>query len=116
MEELEAPLLRKESNPDIERESAEYFYGGGVQNGRFSHKGKGDFYREPEQLDRRGVASHSYYWSTNGYGMMWYTFKKGKYDFGASEEGKVKLSLPNQTIWDVFYMINDGAVALLNDF
>lgn len=52
---------------------------------------------------------------SNGYGMMWYTFKKGKYDFGASEEGKVKLSHESDYL-DVFYMINDGAVALLNDF
>lgn len=29
----------------------EYFYGGGVQNGRFSHKGKA-IARKPEQLDR----------------------------------------------------------------
>ena len=41
--------------------------------------------------------------------------QKGKYDFGASEEGKVKLSHESDYL-DVFYMINDGAVALLNDF
>ena len=47
--------------------------------------------------------------------MMWYTFKKGQYDFGATEKNVVKLS-HNSSYLDLFYMVNDGAVALLNDF
>lgn len=47
--------------------------------------------------------------------MMWYTFKKGEYDFGATEKNVVKLS-HNSSYLDIFYMVNDGAVALLNDF
>jgi len=94
----------------------EYFYGGGVQNGRFSHKGKAIAIENQNSWTDGGVASpNPYYWSTNGYGLMWYTFSKGKYDFGASEKGKVKLSHDSNYL-DVFYMINDGAVALLNDF
>ena len=46
---------------------------------------------------------------------MWYTFKKGGYDFGATEKNKVKLS-HNSSYLDIFYMVNDGAVSLLNDF
>jgi alpha-glucosidase (family GH31 glycosyl hydrolase) len=94
----------------------EYFYGGGVQNGRFSHKGKVIAIENQNSWTDGGVASpNPYYWSTNGYGLMWHTFNKGKYDFGASEKGKVKLSHESNYL-DVFYMINDGAVALLNDF
>ena len=47
--------------------------------------------------------------------MMWYTFKKGKYDFGAKEKGKVSLSHEDNYL-DLFLMVNDGPVALLNDF
>ena len=47
--------------------------------------------------------------------MMWYTFKKGQYDFGATEKNVVKLS-HNSSYLDLFYMVSDGAVALLNDF
>lgn len=94
----------------------EYFYGGGVQNGRFSHKGKAIAIENQNSWTDGGVASPTpYYWSTNGYGVMWYTFNKGKYDFGATEKGKVKLSHESDYL-DVFYMINDGAVPLLNDF
>lgn len=94
----------------------EYFYGGGVQNGRFSHKGKAIAIENQNSWTDGGVASPTpYYWSTEGYGMMWYTFKKGKYDFGAAEKGKVQL-LHESDYLDLFFMINDGAVALLNDF
>ena len=94
----------------------EYFYGGGVQNGRFSHKGKAIAIENQNSWTDGGVASPApYYWSTNGYGFMWYTFKPGKYDFGATEKGTVMLSHDTDYL-DAFYMVSDGAVSLLNDF
>ncbi|MDQ6845443.1 MAG: DUF5110 domain-containing protein [Bacteroidota bacterium] len=94
----------------------EYFYGGGVQNGRFSHKGKSISIVNENSWTDGGVASPTpFYWSTNGYGVMWYTFKPGKYDFGAKENGEVILS-HNTDYLDVFFMVDDGAVNLLNDF
>lgn len=100
----------------LKEEDDEYFYGGGVQNGRFSHKGKAIFIENQNSWTDGGVASPTpYYWSTKGYGVLFYTFKKGKYDFGTQEKGKV--SLYHETDYlDVFFMINDGAVPLLNDF
>ena len=103
-------ILTLKENPD------EYFYGGGVQNGRFSHKGKAIAIENQNSWTDGGVASPTpFYWSTNGYGFMWYTFKQGKYDFGATEKNTVKLSHDTDYL-DVFYMINDSPVALLNDF
>lgn len=94
----------------------EYFYGGGVQNGRFSHKGKAIAIENTNNWTDGGVASPTpYYWSTAGYGFMWHTFKKGKYDFGADKPGSVTLSHDINYL-DVFLMVNDGAVPLLNDF
>ncbi|MDR6781852.1 alpha-glucosidase (family GH31 glycosyl hydrolase) [Pedobacter africanus] len=94
----------------------EYFYGGGVQNGRFSHKGKAIAIENQNSWTDGGVASPTpYYWSSNGYAILWNTFKKGRYDFGTKEKGTVKLS--HETAYlDVFIMINNGAKALLNDF
>jgi hypothetical protein len=72
-------LVLKE-NPD------EYFFGGGVQNGRFSHKGKSISIVNENSWTDGGVASpNPFCWSTAGYGVMWYTFKPGKYDFGAEK-------------------------------
>lgn len=108
--EKEKTTLTLKENPD------EYFYGGGVQNGRFSHKGKAVSIENQNSWTDGGVASpNPFYWSTNGYGMMWYTFKRGKYDFGAEKKGLVKLYHETDYL-DVFFMINDGAVPLLNDF
>ena len=83
----------------------EYFYGGGVQNGRFSHKGKSIAIVNENSWTDGGVASPApFYWSTNGYGLMWYTFKPGKYDFGAKENGQVILT-HNTDYLDVFFMV-----------
>jgi len=108
--EKERTVITLKENPD------EYFYGGGVQNGRFSHKGKSIAIENQNSWTDGGVASPSpFYWSTNGYGIMFYTFKQGEYDFGSKEKGIVTLSHKTNYL-DVFYMIDDSAVALLNDF
>jgi len=58
--------------------SDEYFYGGGVQNGRFSHKGKSIAIENSNNWVDGGVASPTpFYWSTQGYGLLWHTFKPG---------------------------------------
>lgn len=94
----------------------EYFFGGGVQNGRFSHKGRVVAIENQNSWTDGGVASpNPFYWSTQGYGFMWHTFKKGSYDFGLKDKNTVKLSHDGDYL-DVFFMVNDGAVALLNDF
>ena len=94
----------------------EYFYGGGVQNGRFSHKGKAIAIENTNNWVDGGVASPTpFYWSTAGYGVMWHTFRPGRYDFGATKAGEVMLT-HKENYLDVFLMVNDGAVPLLNDF
>ncbi len=94
----------------------EYFYGGGVQNGRFSHKGRAIRIVNTNMWTDGGVASPTpYYWSTAGYGVMWYTFAPGRYDFGAAEPGKVALTHDTPYL-DLFVMVDPSPVALLNDF
>ncbi|RZJ27316.1 MAG: DUF4968 domain-containing protein, partial [Chryseobacterium sp.] len=100
----------------LKENSSEYFYGGGVQNGRFSHKGKSISIENQNSWTDGGVASPTpFYWSTKGYGVLWHTFKKGKYDFGANEKGLVTL-MHETNYLDVFYMLGNDAAALLNNF
>lgn len=100
----------------LKAQSGEYFYGGGVQNGRFSHKGKSIAIENTNNWVDGGVASPTpFYWSTGGYGVMWNTFKPGRYDFGATEEGKVILSHQEDYL-DTFIMVDKQPVDLLNDF
>ena len=113
-----APALFKNSKTSLTLKTTpnEYFYGGGVQNGRFSHKGNIIAIENQNSWTDGGVASPApFFWSTGGYGFMWHTFKKGKYDFGATEEGEVTLMHETDYL-DVFFMINKCGIALLNDF
>ena len=94
----------------------EYFYGGGVQNGRFSHKGTTIAIENTNNWNDGGVASPTpFYWSTAGYGILWHTFRPGKYDFGATDPQVVTLK-HEEAYLDLFLMVDDGCVPLLNDF
>ena len=109
-------FMEKQVCLSLKAHDNEYFYGGGVQNGRFSHKGKSIRIVNTNQWTDGGVASPTpFYWSTEGYGGMWYTFRPGLYDFGATDKDVVKLS-HEENYLDVFFMVNDSPVALLNDF
>ncbi|MCF0236796.1 MAG: alpha-xylosidase, partial [Bacteroidaceae bacterium] len=94
----------------------EYFYGGGVQNGRFSHRGQRIAIENTNNWVDGGVASPTpFYWSTAGYGILWHTFKMGSYDFGAKQAGEVVLRHEDRYL-DLFFMVSPQPVALLNDF
>lgn len=113
-----APVLFKHAKTTITLKGyeGEFFYGGGVQNGRFSHAGKKIDIENQNSWTDGGVASPApFFWSTNGYGFMWHTFRKGEYDFGAAQPGTVTL-MHEEEYLDVFFMVSDNAVALLNDF
>lgn len=103
-------------NLTLKAHDNEYFYGGGVQNGRFSHKGQTIAIINSNNWQDGGVASPTpFYWSTRGYGILWHTFKPGYYDFGNKKAGEVNLS-HDENYLDVFLMLNDTPVGLLNDF
>ena len=113
-----APVVFKNSKTTLTLKSnpEEYYYGGGVQNGRFSHKGNTIAIENQNSWTDGGVASPApFFWSTGGYGFMWHTFKKGAYDFGATKEGTVTL-MHESSYLDVFFMVNSCGIALLNDF
>ena len=116
-EEAEPVIFKKSKTTlTLRGNNGEFFYGGGVQNGRFSHAGKLIAIENQSSWIDGGVASPApFFWSSNGYGFMWYTFNKGTYDFGAEEPGKVILSHDSNYL-DVFFMVNTDGVALLNDF
>ena len=94
----------------------EYFYGGGVQNGRFSHRGESIAIENTNSWVDGGVASPTpFYWSTGGYGVMWNTFRPGRYDFGHDTPGEVRLQ-HSEGYLDMFVMLDATPVQLLNDF
>ena len=100
----------------LQEQPDEYYFGGGVQNGRFSHKGEKIEIVNTNNWVDGGVASPApFYWSTAGYGFMWYTFKPGLYDFGSTQKGSVKLSHESKNL-DVFFMVGEKPTDLLDEY
>lgn len=113
-----APALFEENKVtlSLKADDREYFYGGGVQNGRFSHRGQQIAIENTNSWTDGGVCSPApFYWSTGGYGILWHTFRKGVYDFGFETPGQVKLSHDTDYL-DLFVMVDDTPVELLNDY
>ena len=94
----------------------EWYYGGGVQNGRFSHRGQKIEIVNTNSWTDGGVCSPApFYWSTGGYALMCYTFQPGAYDFGKTTKGQVAVT--HDTPWmDVFFMVDEHPTELLNDY
>lgn len=96
--------------------AGEYFYGGGVQNGRFSHRGKRIEIVNTNSWTDGGVASPApFYWSTGGYAAMPYTFAPGAYDFGSTDKNTVTIS-HDMPYLDLFLMVDTTPVSLLQDY
>ena len=100
----------------LSRQADEYFYGGGVQNGRFSHAGKKIEIVNTNSWTDGGVASPApFYWSTNGYGVLCHTFAPGSYDFGSKDKNSVVLNHKSDYS-DLFVMVDSKPEELLQDY
>lgn len=96
-------------------ETSQYF-GGGTQNGRFTHKGEVIKIVNENRWTDKGVASpNPFYWTNEGYGVLRHTFKPGQYDFENKEAGKVITSHDDKN-FDTFYFINQQPAAILKDY
>ena len=100
----------------LSQQPNEWFYGGGVQNGRFSHRGEKINIVNTNSWTDGGVCSPApFYWSTGGYAVMCHTFKQGAYDFGKTRKGEVTIS-HDTPYMDVFVMVDERPVQLLDDY
>lgn len=112
------PLKYKENETiqTLEASKEEYFYGGGQQNGRFSHKGKIINIKNENNWVDGGVSSPTpFYFSTNGYGVMRHTFKPGQYDFESTKEGKISTKHEEKR-FDAYYFIGESPTNIINKF
>lgn len=103
-------ILFLKNHPD------ENFFGGGVQNGRFSHRGTQIKIANTNSWTDGGVSSPvPFFWSTRGYGVLAYTFHPGMYDFGKNDSSMVVLSHDTNHL-DIFLMVDASPKSLLNDY
>lgn len=109
-------FLKGRTTFSLRNHDDEYYYGGGVQNGRFSHRGKRIEIVNTNSWTDGGVASPApFYWSTAGYAAMPYTFQPGEYDFGSSDKATVTLTHDTSYL-DMFLMVDSTPTALLRDY
>lgn len=93
----------------------EYFYGGGMQNGYFSHKGtKIKISKEISHWDDGAVPNPvPFYMSTKGYGAFRNTFAPGAYDFRDDQY----IGLAHQEVrFDCFYFYGPSLKEILNGY
>lgn len=96
----------------LNRGNNEYFYGGGMQNGYFSHRDHIIKIEKGGGWDDGGRANPApFYMSTNGYGALRNTFDIGVYDFTSD----MKLS-HNENQFDCFYFVDSALKNILNDY
>lgn len=113
-----APLKYKdgETKQTLKTTADEYFYGGGTQNGRFSHKGQVINVKNENNWVDQGVASpNPFYWSTKGYGVLRNTFRPGVYDFGSSDTETV-VTTHTEKRFDAYYFVGDTPADLLKGY
>lgn len=120
-----APIQYKEGSTiqTLATDENEYFYGGGTQNGRFSHKGeKIDIVNSNNWVDGGVASPNPFYWSTKGYGVVRNTWKPGAYDFTSNEQ---ITTTHNEERFDAYFFIepvtedttvSSTAEAILGDY
>ena len=94
----------------------EYFFGGGMQNGRFTHKGnKISIVNENNWVDGGVASPNPFYWSTRGYGVLRHTFRPGQYDFGTETKSEITTT-HNENRYDAYFFVNTTPANILKDY
>jgi alpha-glucosidase (family GH31 glycosyl hydrolase) len=113
--EEEAPLQYSEkcTKQSLKTKEDEYFYGGGVQNGYFSHKNKTICIENLITHWNDGAVSNPvpFYMSTAGYGAFRNTFKKGVYEFK-----QTAVTSHDENRFDCFYFYGPSLKQILKGY
>lgn len=92
----------------------EYYFGGGQQNGYFSHKGRKLAIENKSTWVNGGVSSpNPFYMSNNNYGVLRHTFESGTYDFTGNDE--ITLTHKEER-FDAFYFVEDDMKDVISDY
>lgn len=112
------PLCYKNSEAKqvLHEHNDEFFFGGGMQNGRFSHKGECIKIVNTNNWEDGGVTSPCpFYWSSKGYGILRNTWQTGIYDFGSKTSGQIT-TVHRGIDFDAFFFVNHKPAKILGDY
>jgi alpha-glucosidase (family GH31 glycosyl hydrolase)/uncharacterized protein YjdB len=111
----ESPLNYSSSSTTqkLVRGADEYYYGGGMQNGFFSHRDKTIKIAKNFGDWGSGTVSNPspFYLSTAGYGVLRNTFQDGTYDFGSPAQ-----LTHDENRFDAYYFYGDTLKDILNGY
>lgn len=94
----------------------EFYFGGGLQNGYFSHKGRKIQIKHDQITGDGGVVTQvPFFWSNAGYGELRNTVQSGTYDFGQKNRSVTTLTHQDQ-LFDNFYLVGNTPQELLAKF
>ena len=104
------------SSEFLRQNKNEFYYGGGMQNGSFSHKGK---IIEIKNTNLTGpgavVCPEGFFWSNAGFAELRNTWKNGIYDF-KGENGNTAILTHQTPIFDNFYLLGDSPAEILRQY
>lgn len=95
--------------------ATEQYFGGGMQNGSFSHRGT-KLSISKDGWDEGGQPnSVPFYISSNGYGVLRDTFASGSYDFGSTDTAGSVTTTHKEQRFDAYYFVGN-AKSVINDY
>lgn len=109
-------LGKGQSYEFLKQNKNEFYFGGGLQNGAFSHKGRQIEIKADKITGKGGVISQvPFFWSNAGFGEFRNTEASGNYDFGKLNKDVTVIS-HEESIFDSFYLIGDTPDEILAKF
>lgn len=124
-EEMEPLTFGSRTYQTLKRGGKECFYGGGMQQGRFSHAGKDLDIAVTGWFEGESSNPVPFYMSSNGYGVFRNTFTPGKYSFSgakpeAVEDGQFARYFStlshHENRFDAFYFYGPTLKNILGDY
>jgi alpha-glucosidase (family GH31 glycosyl hydrolase) len=105
-------LAEDQTVQTLNTKGEEYFYGGGQQNGYYSHKNTKINIAIGGGWDAGSASSPvPFYLSTEGYGVMRNTFKPGVYDFSETATFSHQ-----ENRFDAYYFIDDSIPEIIDEY
>lgn len=109
-------LGRDQSVEILKQNKNEFYFGGGFQNGAFSHKGKRIAIKRDNLTGNGGVLSQvPFFWSNAGFGELRNTLAIGEYDFGKRNK-EATIIKHESPVFDNFYIIGNSPSDILRKY
>lgn len=106
-------LSAEQTTEFLAQNKNEFYFGGGLQNGFFSHKGRKINIERDHITGKGGVVSQvPFFWSNAGYGELRNTAQPGTYDFG-EQDSRLCTLWHQDPVFDSFYLLGTTPQAII---